>query len=461
MDVVAQMKKFVEPKSVAIVGVPRSPMVIHGMAIDVLTNLINYGYQGKIYPIHPKTSEVRGLKTYATIADAPGDIDLAVINLPRELVPGVVKECVDKGIKAVTIVTQGFTDADDEKGKQLQREIDEVIRGTDTKVLGPNTFGTANAYIKFSSSYAAAEMEEVPVGLVCQSGPFFAGVGNLKLLGKGIDLGNGTDIHFGDALEYFEQDADTKVLAMHIEGMKDASGFLKQVGQVARKKPVVVLKTGRTEQGARAAQSHTGSLTGKNEIWDAAFKQAGVIKVNDVEEFGDTVKAFYTLPLMKGRRIGVVTTTGGFGVMGVDACQRSGLEVAKLSPTTVNRLSAIYPSWQNACNPADVWPASLVGKKPLFEVLDVSVRALLDDLGVDAVLCITGAVFTHDLLQLIEGVTKSHPDKPLVFCLIGPCKDGVKNKLEGSGNILTFSSPDRAIMTLGHLADYSESCVRC
>ena len=461
MDIVAQMKKFVEPKSVALIGVSREPMITHGIIVDVLTNLIECGYQGKIYPIHPQANEIQGLKAYATITDAPEGIDLAVINLPRELVPGVVGECVNRGIKAVTIITQGFADANDGKGKQLQREIDQVIKGTDTRVLGPNTFGTANAFINFSSSFWETQMEEIPVGFMCQTGIFFTSLAGLKFVGKAIDLGNGSDVDFSDGLAYFEQDAQTKVITLHIEGMRDGKKFLKVANRVAHKKPVVALKTGRSLAAAQVAQSHTGSLVGKDEVWDVALKQSGIIRVSDIEELGDMTRALYMLPLMKGRKIGVVTGTGGFGIMSVDACQRFGLEVAKLSSPSLERLSALSPSWQDIGNPADIWPATGVAKKgSVFEILEMAVKSFLDDPGVDAVLCIFGAFrpaleikFYH---QLVEQRAKSHPDKPLVFYFYGPLANEVKTKLEKISKTLVFPSPDRAIRALGHLADYSE-----
>lgn len=460
MNVVAQMKKFLEPKSVAIIGVSRAPMTIQGTTLDVLTNLIKQGYQGKIYPIHPQASEIQGLKAYASIAEAPENTDLAVVNLPRHLVPGIVKECVTKGIKAITIVTQGFADAADDEGKQLQREIDDIIRGTDTRVLGPNSLGTINAYINFNSSFIGAQIEKIPVGFMCQTGIFFVDLPGLKLLGKGIDLGNGSDVHFGDGLEYYENDAETKVVGLHIEGMRDASRFLKQAHRVARKKPVIALKIGRSEQAAQAAQSHTGSLAGKGEIWDAALKQAGVIKVNDIEELSDTIRAFSMLPLMRGRRIGIVTFTGGFGVICIDACQRCGLEAAKLSPATIEQLSALYPFWQSVSNPVDIWPAIMVAKKTsLFKVQKIAAKALLDDAGVDAVLCILGVYgssFDIDLRQLVKEAAKSHPDKPIVFYLYRSLVTEVKDKLESKGGTMVFSSPERAIRALGHLADYSD-----
>jgi acetyltransferase len=212
VDVVAQIRSFLEPKSVAVIGTSREPGRIGSIIFDVLPNLIGYGYGGKIYPIHPSHSEVHGLKAYATVAVVPENIDLAVINLPRDLIPGIVKECVNKGINAIIILTQGFADADDDEGKRLQKEIDDAIRGTKTRILGPNTLGTANPYIKFSSAFAKAQMDEIPVGFMCQTGVFFMSLAGLKLMGEAIDLGNGSDIHFSDGLEFFEQDADTRVV---------------------------------------------------------------------------------------------------------------------------------------------------------------------------------------------------------------------------------------------------------
>jgi acyl-CoA synthetase (NDP forming) len=459
MDVIAQMKKFVEPESVAIFGVPRSPRQIGSGSLDVLTSLINYGYQGKIYPIHPRGGEIKGVTAYTSVMKVPENIDLAVINLPRSLVPGLVRDCVNKGIKAVIILTQGFADAHDDEGKQLQRQIDDFVRGTGTRILGPNTLGTANPYINFSSAFMETQMEKIPVGFMCQTGVFFMSLAGLKLMGKAIDLGNGSDIHFSDGLEYLEQDADTKVIGLHIEGTKDGARFLRVVRRVARKKPIIALKTGRGEWAARAIQSHTGSLAGADEIWDAALKQAGVIRVDDLEELTDTLRAFYKLAPMKGRRVGIISYTGGFGVMGIDACQKYGLEVARFSPQTINLLGEILPSWQGVGNPVDLGPAIMVRKIPAFETLETVVKAVLNDPGVDAILGIFGAFAPSigvSYYQIAEKATMSHPDKPIVFYFYGPFVAEALGEFHSKNGTMAFPSPNRAIRALGHLADYSE-----
>lgn len=453
------MKKFVEPESVAIIGVPRSPRPIGGGALDVLTSLIGYGYQGKIYPIHPRGGEIRGLKAYTSLMEVSGNIDLAVINLPRDLVPGLIKDCVNKGIKAIIILTQGFADAHDDEGKRLQRRIDDFVRGTGTRILGPNTLGTANPYINFSSAFMETQMEKIPVGFMCQTGVFFMSLAGLKLMGKAIDLGNGSDIHFSDGLEYLEQDADTKVIGLHIEGIKDGARFLRVVRRVARKKPIIALKTGRGEWAARAIQSHTGSLAGADEIWDAVLKQAGVIRVDDLEELTDTLRAFYKLAPMKGKRVAVISYTGGFGVMGIDACQKYGLEVAKFSPQTSSLLGEILPSWQGVGNPVDLGPAIMVKKIAAFETLETVMKAVFDDPGVDAILGIFGAFAPSvgvSYYQVAEKARVSHPDKPVVFYFYGRLAAEVLGEFQAKDRTMAFSSPNRAIRALGHLADYSE-----
>jgi len=455
MDILAQMKKFVEPKSVALIGVSRSPEPISGLMFDILGNLLDYGYQGRIYPVNPHASEILGIKTYPSIGEVAEDVDLAVINLPRSLVPGVTRESVEKGISAITIVTQGFADANDVEGKQLQKEVDEIVKGK-ARVLGPNTFGTANAFINFSSSFVKMEMKLVPTGVICQSGVFMIGYPGLTLVGKGIDLGNGCDVDFADGLEYFEQDNDVKVVALHVEGMRDARRFLSVANRVAHKKPIVALKTGRSGLAAEAAQSHTGSLVGKDEVWEVALKQSGITRVNDIDELGDMVKAFSLLPLLKGKRIGVVTHTGACGVISIDACQKSGLEIARPSSIAMKQFSAVSPPWLAVSNPVDTWPAIMVSKQSPTEAMAEAARAVIND--VDAVLFVwlaTCQQWCDEHSQLMMELANIYPDKAFIAHPYGPLAHEAAAKLEKTGKTMAFSSPDRAARALSHLADYS------
>jgi len=218
------------------------------------------------------------------------------------------------------------------------------------------------------------------------------------------------------------------------------------------------LKTGRSEYAARAAQSHTGSLTGKDEIWEAAFKQSGIIRVSDIEELADAARTFSLLPLMKGRRIAIISESGGFGIVSVDACYKFNLEIARLSPPTVKRINDLSPSWQSVGNPADMWPAIMVSDQPQTRVLADTLEAILSDDEVDAIVLVwwmqTEQVFT-DFCELLEKVAETYQDKPLVCSLHGVYGGEAKIRLEASGRIIDFYNPDRAIRALGHLARYS------
>ncbi|MDY7032623.1 MAG: CoA-binding protein, partial [Thermodesulfobacteriota bacterium] len=287
MDTVEQLRLFFEPRSVALVGVSSRTGVY---SFNILENILDLGYKGEVYPVNPRSKEILGKKTSPCISEIGTDVDLAVISTPRSQLPGIIKECIRCGIKAVIVVGQGFADARDEEGKRLQREIEGMIRGTETRVVGPNTIGVSNPFIDFSTSFVKQpEMKRLPIGIISQTGMFSGSFPDLNILGKGIDLGNACDIDFSDCLEYFENDQDTKILFLHIEGIKDGRRFMEVARRVAKKKPILALKTGVSPSSAQVAQSHTGSIIGNNEVWDAVFEQSGIIRVNDFDEIGDLV----------------------------------------------------------------------------------------------------------------------------------------------------------------------------
>ena len=455
MQTLTQMKQFMEPKSVAIIGVSRDT---GEWSFNILEHLLSYGYHGKIYPVNPNASEILGLKSYASISEITGDIDLAVISTPRALVPRLAKECSQHGIYSIIIVGQGFNDANDNQGKQLQKEIDDIINNSPARVVGPNTLGTANAYINFSSAFVKIKPERNHIGLICQTGVFFAGFPEVSLIGKGIDLGNACDISFADALEYFEQDTETKVVALHIEGIKDASRFIDIVKRITPKKPLVILKTGRGQQAARAAQSHTGSLTGSHQIWSAALKQAGAIQAGNLEELVDLTRAFSILPLMKNQKVGVATASGGMGIMTLDACQNSGLEIGKLTPKTQKKIESMSPQWLKVSNPVDFWPTITTAPSLIKSLIDI-LEIMLSDQELGAVM-LTMVAFNEEwgmeIYQFLNELATAHPDKPLVAYLYGPYGDETIKMLQTAGKVTAYSTPERAIRALARLYEYSK-----
>jgi acyl-CoA synthetase (NDP forming) len=462
MSVVEQMRKFIEPGSIALLGVTRQT---GESARNILENLLHWGYKGKLYPVNPNATEILGVKTYPLVANIPdNNIDLGIINLPRPLVVNTVRECIDKGIRAIVIVTQGFADANDDEGKRLQKELDELIKQSGTRIVGPNTYGTANAFINYSSAFNRMELNKVPVGIICQTGGFYNGIPGLKCVGKGFDLGNCSDVDFADGMEYFEQDDQVKVIILHIEGIRDGRRFLEVAKRLARKKPVIALKTGRSETSAQAIQSHSGSMAGSDYIWDTALSQAGIIRVDDVDEVGDLITAFLAYPLMKGKKIGIATNSGGIGIMCVDACNKYNLEVATFSAASIARLTPLYPPWLKVKNPLDTVAASLVQKQGIGTVLRESGETFLSDEGVDALVYISVATNKERISEQFEGLielAKAHPDKPLVCSFQGRFAEETKRELEKSGKIAVYNNPTRAVRALSHLFRYSTFRAGC
>jgi len=373
------MRLFLEPTSVAVIGVPRAT---GPDAYNIVENMLDAGFSGTIYPINPRAGEILGIKAYSSILDIDGEIDLAVIMIARAEVPRVVWECVRKDVKAITIVTQGFADADDE-GKRLQAEVLQIARRNGTRIVGPNSWGTANPFRNFTSGFTPLVLQKHPIGLIAQTG-FYAG--QSQMAGKFLDLGNTCDIGFSEGLEYFENDPETKIVFLHIEGIKNGREFVKAASRLSKKKPIIALKVGRGEQGAKAAISHTGNLAGRDEIYEAAFRQCGIIRVSEICEFPDLAKALLNLPLIRGPRVGVITSTGGAGMMTIDILEKHGLRLAQLSSAALDRMSAIAPPWQSLGNPADMWAASMIEGHPLNEVVFTALDSMLQDDNVDAVM---------------------------------------------------------------------------
>ncbi|MBM3148794.1 MAG: hypothetical protein FJ008_02700 [Chloroflexi bacterium] len=455
MDILQQMKQFLEPQSVALVGLTRRT---GEDSFNVMENLLSYGYQGKMFPINPSTSEILGIKTYPRVTEIPEPVDLAIIATPRNLVPHLLHECSQKGIRSAVVFAQGFADAIDDEGKQLHHQMLNVIENNGIRIVGPNTFGTANAFINFSSSFFRQKLKKWPIGVICQSGMFYIGFPELTMTGKGIDLGNACDIGFVEGLQYFEDDPQTRVIALHIEGMKDPANFTRIARKVARKKPLVALKTGRNEQAARAAESHTGSLTGRDEIWDTALNQAGVIRVSDLQELVDITRAFTVLPPLENPNVAVASLSGALGIMTLDACTNTALKLGKLSPRTQKGIESISPPWLKIGNPIDIWPVMMSSPNVFTPLID-SLNTLLSDPQLGAVIFI-GAAFDEKwatgLPQFLTDLAVRHPDKPFACCIYGPNGDDAIKGLQEAGKIAAYPTPERAIRALARIYEYSQ-----
>lgn len=459
MDIVEQMKLFMAPRSVAMIGASRNTS--DQGTVNALECLLDFGYTGKIYPVNPNMQETLGLKVYRSVTEIPEDVDLAVISLPRNYLIASVQECIRKGIKAVIVVTQGFADADDE-GKALQKELVQTARAAGVRIIGPNTMGVINSVSGFSSAFVILSKPErrLPVGFVGQSGiSMYLGLlttmGIPWLAAKGIDLGNTSDIDHADAIEYLVADSDTRVIALHLEGVNDGRRFFEAIRKAAKVKPVLALKAGVTASGARAAASHTGSLVGQDQAYDAALRQAGVIRAGDPEELEDLVKAFCILPPMQGNRIAILTLVGGIGVIGADSCDQAGVELASFTPETMERLAGHYPSWLSFGNPLDVWPAAFT--RPYKRAFHEVAQLIMQDPNVDGIVAVDWASAKkydfHEPWEEIKDLALKYR-KPIAAYVFGPENRQGANRVESGDLVAAFPSPGRAVRALGALWRY-------
>lgn len=438
MDVKANIKKFMEPRSVVFIGISSE---VGKSTLNVFDNLIQIGFKGKIYLVNPNIQELLGQKVFPDLTAISEDIDLAVVMTPRHKVPKVVEQCSKKGIPSVLIISQGFIEADEE-GRALQSSIDQIIRETGVRVLGPNSIGVINNFFPFTTSIIPVKKEESPIAFITQSGGFLGGFSQFKI-GKGIDLGNTCDIDFADALTYFEDDPRIRIIGLYVESIKNGKKFLEVAKKVARKKLILVLKAGKSEVGSKVAQSHSGSLAGEDFIYDAVFKQAGLIRIRSVEEFGDISRAFLTLPPVEGTRIGIVTPTGAGGIVAVDNFQEYGFKLATFSEDLIGQMQTLFLPWQKVTNPLDIMSAAIAyGYKKVFTK---ALEALFQDDQVDAIFCVLG----EPTLKTVMEVAHRYQTKPVVSWVIGQSTDATR------GNMLTVSypSPERGLRSLAALLE--------
>jgi acetyltransferase len=342
-------------KSVAVIGASKNP---GKWGFLILMNIILGGYKGKVYPINPKESEILGYKAYPSISDAPGPVDLALIILPPAKAPQALRECAGK-VRIALVIAAGFGEIGPDE-RALEDELVLAAREGGIRVVGPNCNGAMCSGP--SSLYALMPSYFPPPGkisMASQSG----NIGGIMLrtalrrdcgFAKYVSTGNEADLHMEDYFEYFLDDADTKVILSYVEGARDGKRLMEVARKVTPHKPIVMLKGGRTASGAVAASSHTGSLAGSDSVFSAMCKQSGIILVDDMEELLDVGLALVRQPPPRGRRVGIVTTGGGLGVLSSDICDEIGLEIAQLSDRTIGKLDAVLPPWWNKGNPVDL-----------------------------------------------------------------------------------------------------------
>lgn len=446
-EILAELERIFYPRGVVVVGASNRGENLGRFFLD---GFIHLGFE-KIYVVHPREKEVRGIKTYPRVLDISGDVDLAVVASPLETVPQVVAECTEKGVKGVVIFTAGFGEKGSE-GRRLEEEIVGIARRGHTRIIGPNCMGI---YCPSSgvSNFPGLPKESGPVGVISHSGSL-ANMLTMAALAQGIrfskvvSCGNECDLNAVDFLEYLGQDPETRIIIAYLEAIKDGRRFYQLAREISKEKPIIVLKGGTTERGARAAASHTGALAGSNRIWMAAFAQTGIISAHSAEEMLDYLQAFYYLPLPQGRRVGIVSGPGGPAVTASDACIESGLELAELSQHTKRRIAELIPPVGTSIdNPIDLGMGAAFSPQSYVE----SIRALGEDKGVDILLIIGASWHPKFIEMMLEAVREV--DKPAAFATMPSLSMETEQSLPTRG-LAIYPDGRRAAMSLGKLVEY-------
>ncbi|RLE80783.1 MAG: acetyl CoA synthetase [Thermoprotei archaeon] len=448
----SSLKYLFSPKSIAVIGASRTPGKI---GYEILENLKEYGFKGKLYPINPHATEVLGLKAYPSITEVPDEVDMAVIAIPAAAVPSVLEECGKKGVKVVVVISSGFKEVGN---VELEEKIVEIARKYDMRLLGPNIFGIFYAGSYMNATFGPRNVVPGTIAFISQSGALgIALMGWTVLEGIGlsaiISVGNKADIDDADLIDFLGQDENTRVILIYMEGVKRAREFMNVARKVTTKKPIIVLKAGRSERGMRAVASHTGSLAGSDVIYNAAFKQCGVLRAMNVEEAFDWARAFASLPEPKGENVIIVTNGGGLGVMATDAAQDYGLKLLEPPKDLMDKFRRFMPPFGSPRNPVD-----LTGQATEREYHG-AISAALGDNRVHSVIVLYCETAVADPIKVAEGILKAKQEasmeKPLVAAFIGGVNTARAIKFLNENGVPTYPTAERAVSSLAALYKWS------
>ena len=446
------------PRSVAVIGATnRAGSVGHA----VFANVFKHSYAGVVYPVNPRLTSVMSVKAFPSVLDIPDAVDLSIIIVPRDTVPGVMRECGQKGIKAAIVITAGFKELGGE-GVKLEQEVLQAARDNGIRLLGPNCLGIINTdpQVCLNGSFARLMPKSGNIALVSQSGA--VGVAALEYaqgeeigLSKFVSVGNKADLSENDFLGYLQEDPQTEVILLYLEDLTDPPKFFQLAreitGETGNKKPILVIKSGRTAAGARAASSHTGALAGSDEAYDALFAQCGVLRVESLEELFDYALAFSTQPLPPGNRVAVVTNAGGLGIMTTDAAVRYGLEMAEFQESTLTRLQATLPATASIHNPVDVLGD---GREDRYRA---ALEGVLADDQVDGVIVISTPQLMTNLAAIAATVAEVTPayHKPTLVCQMALGEIEETLAIWSKARLPHYRFPEEAVRSMAAMARYA------
>ncbi len=448
-----ELKPFFNAEGVAIIGASSKP---NKLSYGILKNLTLYGFQGAIYPVNPSADEILGLRCYPDILSVPDPLELAVIVLPAGAVLASVKECVARGVKAITLISGGFKEMGT-AGESLEQEVVSIIEQAGIRMIGPNCVGTMSLYSGLNTTFIDGVPETGGIGFLSQSGAVLGGIVDLvKDKGYGFahfsSLGNEADVTETDMIDYLGSDIHTKVVAAYVEQIRDGKRFIKIASKVSRSKPIVLLKAGKTSAGARAVSSHTGSLAGSHSAYRAAFKQSGVIEVQSLNELFDVSQAFALQHLPRGNRVAIVTNSGGPAALASDSLALNGLRMANLSDSTKVQLHQILNPSAQVQNPIDM----LGGAEP--DEYENAMRMVAKDPGVDIITVILVPQSLVDPVAVAEKVIQvaAETKKTVIACFIGDPRVAEPRRVLHANGVPMLVYPESIGNVLAALKQYAD-----
>ena len=444
-----ELGMFFDPKSVAVIGATPTPGKVGNIVIE---NLYGEGYPGKVFLVNPSHKEILGMPCYRSVLDCPGEVDLAVVVVPAKLVPTVMDEAGRKGVKAAVVISAGFSEGDDE-GKAREKEVLRIASEHGMMFVGPNSLGVIAPHARMNASFARTTPLKGSIAFFSQSGAFCTAAIEYsvrEMLGFSafVSSGNKADIDDADLITHFASDEKTKCIAAYMESTRNGQAFFDALNEASLMKPIVILKAGRTERGARAAKSHTGALAGSDSAYEGVFRQTGVYRAKTMYELFDAAQALANQPPMDGEGVAIVTNAGGMGVIATDFANDLELELAELSSETLEKIKVACPPTWNPGNPVDI-----IGDADTARYANV-LTAVGKAPEVKAIMVIAARQAATNLFQIAKwiAITARISGKPTVACFAGIFDQESEQFLDSRG-IPVMSVPERGITALHALSE--------
>ena len=455
--VTTNLDKIFNPQNVAIIG---ASDVEGSVGYAIVKNFTRMGYTGKVYFVNIRKPEILGVKTYPTVDQVPEPVDLAIIATPAKTVPDVMEECGKGKVKGVIIVSAGFKETGP-TGKALEEKTLEVAKKYGIRIIGPNCIGVIRPRNNLNATFLDKMPKPGNVAFLSQSGALGSAILDWALhenigFSNFVSVGSMIDVDFGDLIDYFGSDPKTKSILMYVEGITEARKFMSAARHFARTKPIIVVKSGKFSESAKAAASHTGSLSGEDGIYDAAFKRAGIVRVNEIADLFNAAEVLGTQPLPKGPRLAIITNAGGPGVMATDSLIAQGGKLAKLSQKTLDSLNAVLPPFWSHGNPIDV----LGDAKS--ERYKAAVEACLNDENIDGILIVFTQQAVSESVEISKNIVelvrnKTFQNKTILTSFMGFGAVQEANNILNANNIPTYSTPEQAVRTYMYMYNYQRN----